>query len=154
MSRFSFVSPTSCNSRQWAYSLFKLCHVLTYFWEVCFLFGSWSYWSGIYKQEGGCWNAIQALGSLQNWLGSRPSGFSSLGEGLYLGKRPAFPRAVGAPFWNHRPDLVAVITSRAECQTPRILDVMTVSSRSPSFLSCGKRGSGEGADSCLLELGF
>ena len=63
VSRFPSVSPTSCNSRQWAYSVFKLCRVLTYFWEVGFPFGSWRSWSRIYKQERGWWNAIRALGS-------------------------------------------------------------------------------------------
>lgn len=36
--------------------------------------------------------------------------FSFLGEGSYLAKRPTFPRALGAPFWNHCPDFLAVIT--------------------------------------------
>lgn len=70
--------------------------------------------------------------------------FSSPGEGLYFGKRPTFPSAVGAPFWNHCPDLRAVITLWAECQTPWILDGSTLSSRSPSFSREGREGVGRG----------
>ena len=55
--------------------------------------------------------------------------------GGFVSCRPAFPRAVGTPFGNHRSDLLAVIASQAECQTPGILDGLTVSSR-----SCGRVG--------------
>ena len=77
-------------------------------------------------------------------------GFQFFGGG-FVSCLPAFPRAVGTPFGNHQPDLLAVVASQSVCQTPGILDGLTVSSRSVSS-AAGGWGWGEGTDSGLLEL--
>ena len=72
-----------------------------------------------------------------------PTVWFQFSGGGFVSCLPAFSRAVGTPFGNHRPDLLAVIASQAECQTPGILDgLMSAPDPFPPLRvgGCGERG--------------
>lgn len=60
------------------------------------------------------------LGILQNGFGSQQSNFISSWGGFVAWPAPSISQSNGCPIWDDCPDLLAVITSRAECQTPWI----------------------------------
>lgn len=62
--------------------------------------------------------------------------FRSLRDGLYPGEGPAFPKAVGAPFWSHRshPSTVVYSTMRQVARGSGLLDSQLKVSQLPLIM--------------------